>query len=74
MDMEKSIKFGREDGEVVVIVVGELVKVTTKDETYSGEVVNIGDNYLELLIAKYNINQYVSVLLVNIKDIEIMED
>ncbi len=52
------------------VVVGGTVKVATKGKVYSGKVIDKRKNYLELSMN----NQYITILLVDIRYIEIIED
>ena len=74
MSIKKSIKYGRENGEVIDITEGDFIAVTTFKEVVVGKLTKIAENYIELLVAKHNVNQYMSLLIVGIKDIEILEE
>lgn len=64
-------KFGKENGEVIEIIEGKNVTITTYKEKLNGKLVTIGENYIEMYVT--DLEQYRSILSVGIKDIEILD-
>lgn len=62
------------NGEEFTLIVGNYVRVKTKDENVIGKIVDLGSNYMELELSKHNVNKYKSFLYVNLLEIEEYED
>lgn len=56
------------------MIVGNYVRVKTKDENIIGKIVDLGSNYMELELSKHNVNKYKSFLYVNLLEIEEYEN
>lgn len=64
----------KNNGKETILIVGNYVKVKTKDENVIGKIVDLGSNYMELELSKHNVNKYKSFLYVNLLEIEEYED
>lgn len=64
----------KNNGKETTLIVGNYVRVKTKDENVIGKIVDLGSNYMELELSKHNVNKYKSFLYVNLLEIEEYED
>ena len=62
------------NGEEFTLIVGDYVRVRTKDENVIGKISDLGSNYVELEISSYDKSIYKSFLYVNLLEIEEYED
>ena len=56
------------------LIVGDYVRVKTKDENVIGKIVDLTNSYVELEISSYDKSIYKSFLYVNLLEIEEYED
>lgn len=62
------------NGEEFTLIVGDYIRVRTKDENVIGKISDLGSNYVELEIPNYDKSIYKSFLYVNLLEIEEYED
>lgn len=62
------------NGEEFTLIVGNYIRVRTKDENVIGKVSDLGSNYVTLEIPSYDKSIYKSFLYVNLLEIEEYED
>lgn len=62
------------NGEEFTLIVGDYIRVRTKDENVIGKISDLGSNYVELEILNYDKSIYKSFLYVNLLEIEEYED
>lgn len=62
------------NGEEFTLIVGNYVRVKTKDENVIGKIVDLTNSYVELELFKYDKSIYKSFLYVNLLEIEEYED
>lgn len=62
------------NGEEFTLIVGDYVRVKTKDENVIGKIVDLTNSYVELELSKYDVNKYKTFLYVNLLEIEEYED
>lgn len=64
----------KNNGKETTLIVGNYVRVKTKDENIIGKIVDLGSNYVTLEISSYDKNIYKTFLYVNLLEIEEYED
>lgn len=64
----------KNNGEEFTLIVGDYVRVKTKDENVIGKIVDLTNSYVELEISSYDKSIYKSFLYVNLLEIEEYED
>lgn len=62
------------NGKEFTLIVGDYVRVRTKDENVIGKISDLGSNYVTLEISSYDKSIYKSFLYVNLLEIEEYED
>ena len=64
----------KNNGKETTLIVGNYVKVKTKDENVIGKIVDLTNSYVELEISSYDKSIYKTFLYVNLLEIEEYED
>lgn len=64
----------KNNGNEFTLIVGDYVRVKTKDENVIGKIVDLTNSYVELEISSYDKSIYKSFLYVNLLEIEEYED
>lgn len=64
----------KNNGNEFTLIVGDYVRVKTKDENVIGKIVDLTNSYAELEISSYDKSIYKSFLYVNLLEIEEYED
>lgn len=64
----------KNNGKEFTLIVGDYIRVRTKDENVIGKVSDLGSNYVTLEIPSYDKSIYKSFLYVNLLEIEEYED
>lgn len=62
------------NGEEITLIVGDYIRVRTKDENVIGKIVDLTNSYVELEVSSYDKNIYKTFLYVNLLEIEEYED
>lgn len=64
----------KNNGNEFTLIVGDYVRIRTKDENVIGKISDLGSNYVTLEISSYDKSIYKSFLYVNLLEIEEYED
>ena len=64
----------KNNGNEFTLIVGDYIRVKTKDENVIGKIVDLTNSYVELEIPSYDKSIYKTFLYVNLLEIEEYED
>lgn len=62
------------NGKEITLIVGNYIRVRTKDENVIGKIADLTNSYVELEVSSYDKNIYKTFLYVNLLEIEEYED
>ena len=62
------------NGKEITLIVGDYIRVITKDENVIGKIADLTNSYVELEVSSYDKSIYKTFLYVNLLEIEEYED